>query len=66
MYSGLPIHLNPPLIVIQEEFGMDDVVVGLHWDQQNHKNLFVTYTISSLPTINTDITASIHMISELT
>lgn len=62
MYSGLPIHLNPPLIVIEEEFGVDDVVVGLHWVQQNYKNLFVTYNISILPTINTDITTSIHNI----
>ena len=63
MYSGLPIHLNPLLIVIEEEFGMDNVVIGLHWDQQNHKNLFATYNISILPTINANITTSILMVS---
>jgi hypothetical protein len=70
MYSGLPVHLNPPLIAIKEEYEMDGVVVGLHWVQQNHENLFVIYNyiiISIVPMITTEsdvaTTIDIHMIN---
>ena len=55
MYSGLPVtvylKLSSPLINVEEEFGIDWVVVGLHWAQQNHANLQVSYNVSIIPRV---------------
>ena len=58
MYSGLPIYLelSLSLLNVEEEFGIDQVVVGLHWAQQNHDNLQVFYNVSIVPMTNTEVT----------
>ena len=58
MYSGLPVYLelSSPLINVEEEFGIDRVVVGLHWAQQNHANLQVSYNVSIVPMTNAEVT----------
>ena len=58
MYSGLPVYLklSSPLINVEEEFGIDRVVVGLHWAQQNYVNLQVSYNFSIVPMINAEVT----------
>ena len=56
MYSGLPIYPNSSLIITEEEFGMDRVAIGLHWTQESHENLLVSYNISTVPTIGAELT----------
>ena len=58
MYSGLPIYLelSSPLFNVEEEFGIDRVLAGLHWAQQNHANLQVSYNVSIVPMTNAEVT----------
>ena len=56
MHSGLPIYPNSPLIITEEEFGMDGVAIGLHWTQESHGNLLASYNISTVPTIGAEVT----------
>ena len=43
MYSGLPRYPNSSLITVEKEFHIDGVTVNLHWSQESHENLFVSY-----------------------
>ena len=50
MYPGSPV------VHIEKEYGMDKVAVGLYWAQENHENLFVSYVVSVIPTVDATVT----------
>ena len=56
MNLELPVYPTSPLIITEEEFEMDRVAIGVHWTQESHENLLVSYNISIVPTIGSEAT----------